>query len=216
MKKLIISALITLSISLSFCAGFYFHDSVPFESSTRELSIPCDYQSEDQLMHAFICERDQHKQMWYMETILEDKFSRWSWLDDASELAYEIKYYEKSRMYALESLAKADDQVDSWNYGNAIHNSNVVLGRLSLREGDLEKAKEHLLKAAKSKGSPQLDTFGPSLELANELLTLEERGVVLQYLSSIGSFWEMDDGKVKKWIKKIENNEIPNLCNRNC
>lgn len=89
----------------------------------------------------------------------------------------------------------------------------MVLGRLSLRNGNIDKAKEYLLNSAQSKGSAQLDTFGPSLKLANELLEIGEKEVVLKYLRAITAFWEMDRGCVSKWIKEIESNKISKLCN---
>jgi tetratricopeptide (TPR) repeat protein len=171
----------------------------------------------DPAIQTYMDEKDPAKKMELLENLLnEDEYSRWAWLDSAAELAFEIKDYEKAKAYSKESLLLSSSLQNDWNYGNSIHNSNMVLGRLSLRDGDTEKAKEYLLESAKSKGSPQLDTFGPSLKLANELLIVGERDVVLSYLHSISQFWEMDDGCVSKWITQIENNETPKLCDCGC
>lgn len=149
-------------------------------------------------------------------TLNQDEYSRWAWLDEAAELAYRTKQYEKAKGYALESLSLSGRHKDDWNHGNSIHNANMVLGRLRLRKGDVEKAKDYLLRSAESQGSPQLDTFGPSLELANQLLLAGKRDAVLRYLESISSFWEMDNGCIEEWIAQIENNQTPELCNCKC
>ena len=116
----------------------------------------------------------------------------------------------------MESLSGSAAYRSDWNYGNSIHNSNMVLGKLALLEGDIERAKNHLDKAGKSSGSPQLDTFGPDMKLAEELLHRGETSAVLAYLSSIKRFWEMDNGCVDRWINQIMANEMPELCKCSC
>lgn len=203
MKKVIISILAIIAIPILVYIGFVFH-AVYFHES-------------DPLTQAYLDEKDPIKKMELLENILnENEYSRWAWLDDAAELAYKIEDYKRAKAYSIESLALSEKHLNDWNYGNSIHNSNMVLGRLSLKEGDVEKAKEFLLASSKSKGSPQLDTFGPSLKLANELLLASEREAVLRYLDSISQFWEMDNGCVKRWIKEINSNETPKLCNISC
>jgi tetratricopeptide (TPR) repeat protein len=203
MKKITLSILIVIAIPILAYVGLYVYAVYFYEA--------------DPVTQAYLDEKDPNKKMVLLENILnEDEYSRWAWLDDAAELAYKIEDYEKAKAYSKESLSLSSNHQNDWNYGNSIHNSNMVLGRLSLKDGDTEKAKEYLLESAKSKGSPQLDTFGPSLKLANELLIAGERDAVLSYLHSISQFWEMDDGCVSQWITQIENNETPKLCNCGC
>lgn len=203
MKKIVLSALILVSAIIAAYTAFYVYAVYFYEV--------------DEETRAYIDEKDPHKKMSLLEAIMgEDDYSRWAWLDDAAELAYEIEDYEKAKNYALESLSLSSNHMTDWNYGNAIHNSNMVLGRISLTNGDISKAKEYLLESAESSGSPQLDTFGPSLELANELLQANEKDTVLSYLNSILNFWEMDNGCVRHFINQIENNEKPKLCNCSC
>ena len=171
----------------------------------------------DPLTQAYIEEEDHRKKMELLERKLNnDEYERWAWLDDAAELAYEIGAYEKAKEYSLESLSLSGEYVNNWNYGNSIHNANMVLGRLSLKDGEIENAKEYLLKSAQSKGSPQLNTFGPSLILAKELLEIGEKDVVVKYLHSVSTFWEMDNGCVSRLINEIENNNPPVFCNCGC
>ncbi len=203
MKKIALSILLVIAIPILAYIGLNVYAVYFYEvgSATQE----------------YFNEKDPVKKMELLENFLnKDEYSRWAWLDDAAELAYEIEDYEKAKAYSKESLLLSSNHKNDWNYGNSIHDSNMVLGRLSLKDGDTEKAREYLLESAKSRGSPQLNTFGPSLKLANELLIVGERDVVLSYLHSISQFWEMDDGCVSKWISQIENNETPKLCDYGC
>jgi hypothetical protein len=57
-----------------------------------------------------------------------------------------------------------------WNYGNAIHYANLVLGRIALRRGDTSSATRYLFRAGGTPGSPQIADYGPDMTLARELL----------------------------------------------
>jgi hypothetical protein len=48
--------------------------------------------------------------------------------------------------------------------------------------GDIEEAKKQLLLAGKTPSSPQLNSFGPNMILAKELLDKGEKDTVLHYL----------------------------------
>src|SRR5258708_19290513 len=90
---------------------------------------------------------------------------------------------DKARSYATDLLAKAAlPDYFHRNNGDAIHHGNLVLGRFALKSGDVEKAKEYLLKAGQTSGSPVLCSGGPNMMLAKELLESGEREVVIQYL----------------------------------
>jgi len=203
MKTILISILTLLAIPLFAYIGFIVYSTYFYKF--------------DPLTEAYLSEKDPKKKMLLLEKKLnKSEYERWAWLDDAAELAYKIEDYKKAETYSLESLSASKNYDTDWNYGNSIHNANMVLGRLSLRDGNIKRAKEYLLKSAQSKGSPQLDTFGPSLILANDLLKFGEKEVVLVYLTSIVTFWKMDDGCISRWIKEIENNKTPKLSNCSC
>ena len=87
----------------------------------------------------------------------------------------------KAETYSRQLLAMAPKHPDDWNYGNALFFGNLVLGRISVRRGNLPQAGEYLLAAGKTPGSPQLDSFGPNMSLARDLLVQQQRDVVLQY-----------------------------------
>ncbi len=117
----------------------------------------------------------------------------------------------KAKRLAEELLLLSSEYKDDWYYGNAIHKSNLILGRIALREGKMEAAKQFLLRAAETPGSPQLDTFGPNMSLAKELLEAGEQAAVLDYFKHCRSFWVMDFGKLTKWEKTIQAGRMPNF-----
>ena len=95
------------------------------------------------------------------------------------------------------------------NDGNAIHCSHLVLGRVALREGNLELAKVHLIESAHTIGSPNLVSFGPNMSLAKEVLEKGGREVVLEYLELCGRFWRMGSEMLAEWAKEIAQGKIP-------
>jgi hypothetical protein len=95
---------------------------------------------------------------------------------------------EQARIDAEASLRLAGDYRLSWNYGSAIFEANTVLGLVSIREGKVPEAGTYLLEAGSSPGSPQLNSFGPRMELANMLLRQRRQDVVLRYLDLCGLF----------------------------
>jgi len=123
--------------------------------------------------------------------------------------AYREKNVDKATALAEELLKVAPDFAEHWNYGNAIHVGNLVLGLVGLDRDDLIEAKSRLLEAGKTPGSPQLKTFGPNMLLADRLLKKGESAVVVKYLDECRSFWKRDaeDDKLSLWKKAIANGE---------
>jgi hypothetical protein len=97
----------------------------------------------------------------------------------------------------------------NWNYGNAVHKINVVEGRIALKKGNVEEAKRYLISAGKTKGSPQLNSFGPNMSLAKELLEKREREIVIQYFDLCSKFWKSDYSKLNDWKEIVQKGEIP-------
>jgi hypothetical protein len=130
---------------------------------------------------------------------------------------------------ASELLARNTDRT-SWNYGNVIHGANQILGLAALHTGDTGAAREYLLAAGRTPGSPQLDSFGPTMTLAQALLRQGEREVVLTYLDDVARFWASpkktknlidsvlgrvlsgrNANSIKAWKAAIQRGEVPNL-----
>lgn len=129
-------------------------------------------------------------------------------LGDASKQAFEKADYTNAKAYAVELATLTPKYKGNWNYGNAIQDSNVILGRLALREDRIEDAKRHLIEAGKSPGSPQMDSFGPNVSLAKDLLEKGEKEVVIEYFSLCKNFWKMHRGRLDDWIALVRAGRI--------
>jgi hypothetical protein len=111
----------------------------------------------------------------------------------AAKLSMDLEEVEDARKYATELLnLAAQFKSDLGGYGNAIHDGNMVLGRIAVREGHIEEARQYLLRSGKTPGSPTLDSFGPNMSLAKDLLEKGERQAVLEYFQECHKFWRSD------------------------
>ena len=117
----------------------------------------------------------------------------------------------KARDYAEELLEFAADDVDHWDYGNVVHKGNLILGRAALRVGNIKAAKDYLLRAGKTPGSPQLDSFGPNMILAKELLEAGEVQTVIEYYVLCGKFWKIGSEHLKHWTAVTLQGRVPNF-----
>jgi hypothetical protein len=130
---------------------------------------------------------------------------------------------ELAKKHATETLNKNADpkktDPKNLNYGNIIHDANQTLGRVALRDGKLADAKSYLLKSGATPGSAQLNTFGPQMPLARELLEKGEKETVLQYLDLVSNFWATDFEETEQtkehaatiagWKREINDGKIP-------
>ena len=132
-------------------------------------------------------------------------------LDDAAKESFNVGKTDDASNYANEILKLAPKFQDNWNYGNAIQDGNLVLGRIAVRDRRIEESKEYLLEAGKSPGSPVMDSFGPNMSLAKDLLEKGERVTVLQYFELCRKFWEDDCGKLNHWRDEVKAGKIPNF-----
>jgi hypothetical protein len=138
----------------------------------------------------------------------EDRFC---FLDDAAKQSFNVGNIDNAGNFAKELLTMAPDFKSNWNYGNAIQDGNLVLGRIALREGHVQEAGQYLLAAGKSPGSPGMDSFGPNMSLAKDLLEKGQREVVLQYFGLCRKFWTMDYGKLDEWSNEVKAGTIPDF-----
>lgn len=132
-------------------------------------------------------------------------------LGDLARAAFAAGDLDKAQQYASELLLAAPKFKNDWNYGNALHQGNNVLGLIALQRGDVASAKEHLLAAGQTPGSPQLDSFGPNMMLAKELLEKGERDAVLAYLQSCGKFWKMGTDSLQAWTAVVNQGGTPDF-----
>ena len=132
-------------------------------------------------------------------------------LNDAAKQSFILGKTDEARTYASNLLALLPKFPNDWNYGNAVQDANLVLGRIAVQEGRVEEAKRLLLEAGKSPGSPQMDSFGPNMSLAKDLLEKGERDVVFQYFELCRKFWKMDRGKLDQWTQDVKGGKVPDF-----
>ena len=107
--------------------------------------------------------------------------------------AYNANEFGSADALAREYLQLARRFPCNWNYGNAIHKANLILGLVARRGGRKAEAVSYLSSAGTTPGSPQLDSFGPSLLLAREWAKAGEHKAVAGYLRSVQRFWKAKD-----------------------
>jgi hypothetical protein len=140
----------------------------------------------------------------------KDERTRFYALNDAAKKSFEAKDYTKAEQYARELLNLSEKYPKDWNYGNAVYDSHMVLGRLALVNNDMQLAKEHLFLSASTPGSPQLDTFGPNLSLAKDMLEKGQRDSVIEFLNKCKRFW-MHQERVDDWVREINEGKVPDF-----
>jgi hypothetical protein len=132
-------------------------------------------------------------------------------LDDAAKEGFVLGKIDDARRYAEELMSLAPQFQGNWNYGNAVQDSNLVLGRIAIREGNLGRAKEYLLASGGGPGSPVMRSFGPNMSLANDLLEKGERDVVLQYFELCRRFWKAHPEKLDEWSRQVRAGARPDF-----
>jgi hypothetical protein len=93
-----------------------------------------------------------------------------------------------------------------------VHYANLYLGRVALKQGNIQEAGSFLLLAGKTPGSPQLDDYGPDMTLADELLQRGQSEVVLQYFRECEHFWRGSSKyKLDQWTKDVQGGARPDF-----
>lgn len=148
--------------------------------------------------------------LWYTQAyeLRWDAQGKLALLENLARAALDTNAEDKAAQYATLLLDSVPRQ-PNYSTGSAIHVGNLILGRLALRRGDLTEAKDYLLRSGRTHGGPGLDTGGPSMMLAQELLEHGESEAVLQYLALCATFWKMDYGKLKLWTREVKQGRTP-------
>lgn len=124
---------------------------------------------------------------------------------------YAFGHMEEAISCASELLSLVPNCSDHWNSGNAVHIANLVLGLVAIDQGRTRDAKLYLIRAGKTLGSPQLNSFGPNMSLAKLLLEKGERDVVLEYFRLCGEFWINEEGRLAQWSRDVKIGKIPDF-----
>ena len=144
--------------------------------------------------------------------------------------------WDKAETYAKEYLETAEQYKDNWNYGNAIFYGNITLSRGALYKNEMILAKKYFIRASKTPGSAQLNSFGPfvyknTTTLISELLHKKEKKVVIEFLNNCRIFLNHestkkltpDEQKLKEKVQgynnryldhvilQVQSNEIPDF-----
>ena len=121
--------------------------------------------------------------------------------------------FEAARGWAEKALASVETLKTKNLHGEAVHDGNTVLGRLALREGDVEEAKRRLLAAGETIGSPTLNTFGPNLILAERLAAAGQSETVIAYLELCKKYWVGHRDRIAEWIQILKEGDTPHFGN---
>jgi tetratricopeptide (TPR) repeat protein len=142
--------------------------------------------------------------------LTSDDLGKRSLLIALAKSAIEAGEIERAHAWALQLLSQGATDKKDWNYGNAIHQGHIILGRIALLSGNLAEAREHLIAAGETPGSPQLNSFGPSMILAKELLEKGERDSVIRYFQLCANFWK-NRSEMDTWTATVKGGGIPSF-----
>ncbi len=138
----------------------------------------------------------------------EDQFYA---LPGAAFAAYHLERWDDAKTYAERALLLADSFTGNWNFANAVYTAHTIAGLLALRHGDRATAVDALHASGTTPGSPQLNSFGPTMQLAIALLEVGELDAVMSYLTQCGTFWKLGSTSLAIWQRKIAAGEMPNF-----
>ncbi len=181
------------------------HDPYPLWTLLQVLSVEVDTaETPEQNLGA---EKKVYGLFQHFNDIAEDPGYRTLLLPVLASLAFEVKDDEAAKTYATQALDVAvhrNDMIQGIAVGpQAIHDANDVLGRIALHDGNVQHAKQYLLKAAATPGGGIMSTLGPRMLLAQALLDRGERDAVLEYLEKIKTSWKSGAIQLDHWIAAI-------------
>jgi hypothetical protein len=131
-------------------------------------------------------------------------------LSNLAKAAFDGGDDNKAEMYARELLNTAPQYTKDWNNGNAVFFGNMIVGRVALRrEKNVALAKSSLLASGQTKGSPQLNSFGPNMSLAKDLIEAGERDTVVEFFKDCAKFWASQFSKLDEWTSVVKNGGMP-------
>jgi tetratricopeptide (TPR) repeat protein len=135
----------------------------------------------------------------------------------AANAALQVGELESAREHARAALIILEEAAErsrrsvvaSRPSGRDFHVAYLVLGLAAVREGEFEEAERRLVSSATKGGGPTLNSFGPNMLLARELIDVGRCEAVLDYFRLCGEFW--DDPKLEEWAADVEEGRTPNF-----
>jgi hypothetical protein len=158
-------------------------------------------------------DRRAQKRLAEMEALLRESDPEAAWLFRlrriAADLSLALGDLHRARAHAEQLLVSGPDEL---RLGDPVHDGHLLLGRIALREDDVDRARAHLILAGEAGGKGLFAFFGPNLRLAIDLLARGESEVVIRYLTLCRAFWER--APIDEWIAAIRAGESPNFGER--
>ena len=141
---------------------------------------------------------------------LSERFHFW-YNSGSANGTFDKGNFAAAREQAAFTLAVAPQFTDDMNFGEAISNGNLVLGRLALRDGDRAEAIRRLTAAGNSPGSARIQLWGPNMSLARDLLAVGEQRAVLDYFAQCRGLWTKGAGRdsLAAWTNIVRAGRIP-------
>ncbi|MDQ6675765.1 MAG: hypothetical protein M3Z09_00545, partial [Acidobacteriota bacterium] len=153
-----------------------------------------------------------------------DRTKRFVYLPSAAKAALEAGDNTKAEAYAIEGLKLADAVAERHmryhtprpkaGTGKADYYCNFVLGRLAILRGDVRLAEKYSLLSGQTAGDAVLNSYGPNLSLALEILKkgdASSRQSILSFLDEIRSFWKITPQVIDEWVADIQAGTLPDF-----
>jgi len=137
--------------------------------------------------------------------------ARFNALGAAAKESVAAGKFEDAQKYAQELMTLLPSFTRSRDYGGAMSDANLVLGRIAVRNGNLEDAKRYLIAAGHSPVTPALGNYGPNMGLAKDLLEKGERQAVLDYFELCRKFWSNGGAQLDQWSQQVRDGKTPDF-----
>ena len=132
-------------------------------------------------------------------------------LGAAAKECFDAGKFEDAQKYAQELMTLLPDFRRSRDYGGAVSDANLVLGRVALHNGNIEDAKRYLIAAGQCPMTPDLASDGPNMSLAKDLLAKGEKQAVLDYLELCRKFWLTGAAQLDQWSQQVKDGKTPDF-----
>ncbi len=123
-------------------------------------------------------------------------------------------YYSQNYPLANEYALMVNKYIPSWDpisHNDVIYHSYMMQGLVALRNKNISAADHFLLKSGQTSGSAPLDSFGPNMMLAEQLLRNGQKAVVLQFLKECSTFWNAGPNPLQHWITEVKQGKQPDF-----
>ena len=131
-------------------------------------------------------------------------------LGTAAKESFAAGKIDDAHKYAQELMTLLPDFRTDADYGTAVCDANLVMGRIALHNGNLEDAKRYLQASLQSPGA-LLGNNGPNMSLAKDLLAKDEKQAVLDYFEQCRKFWVNGVVQLDKWSQQIKDGKVPDF-----